>query len=276
MADPRHAKLDRWKRRNYDFGEGPLPSVTTLIKQMYSRPLENWKVRRAIDRTLSNMLREHKVVHLQTPANEKGERHYSPIVNDICRALDAPGAAAIRGTNVHEALEEWFGTGTTPESLTEEERPYVEQAIRWAMDYNPRPIYLEPETMGDGYGGSDDWIMDIPGFGVTLGDYKTGGVFESAAMQLAAYLHSKRLYPKVDAPCSLTLGEPTCTCEWIPMPKIDHLAVLDLKPDRYEMTIVRPEAAEKAWQAFQGCLAQHALKQTKVIFVPAQSLAKTA
>lgn len=272
MADPRHATLDRWHRRNYDFGDGPVPSVTTFLKQMYSRQLEQWKIRRAIDYTLSSVMREDKVVHLRSAPNGKGERHYSPIVADICKVLDKPTMAATRGTDVHEALESWFNTGkidmVDPVTL-----PYLQQALKWAMEWKPEVLYLEPEVVGDGYAGSIDWIMRIVVDGVplnVLGDYKTGGVFESAAMQLAAYLHGKRLYPKIDAPCGITLGD-TCTCPSIEMPKIDRLAVLDLKPDSYSMTFVKPEAAEEAWQAFLGCMAQERLKKRKVIFVPAAS-----
>lgn len=269
MSDPRHASVDRWKRRVYNFGDGDVLSVTTILKSMYSWNLENWKVRRAVDYTLSNVMHEHKIVHLGTEANAKGERHYSPMVDMVMKKMNEPTLAATRGVGVHEALEAWFETGALPPGVTDEELPYIQQAMDWAEKVNPKPLYLEPETYHAdlGYAGSDDWLMEIDGETV-LGDYKTGGVFESAAMQIGAYKQSQWLYPKVAEPCGITLGG-TCTCDRIPMPKVDRLAVLDLKPDKWEMVYVTPEAEGLAWDAFTGCLAQQKLKKHKVIFVPA-------
>jgi hypothetical protein len=275
VADPRHANIDRWKRRVYNFGDGDVLSVTTILKMMYSWNLENWKIRRALDYALSNIMREDKVVHLREPLNAKGERHYSPIVNQIIKQMNEPTRAAMRGTSVHEALEMYFDTGMFPEGVLDDEKPYIEQALRWADEVKPEVIWLEPETYHPdfGYAGSDDWLMRIAGE-VVLGDYKTGGVFESAAMQLTAYKNSERLYPKVAEPCGITLGQ-TCECEWIPMPTVDRLAVLDLKPDKWDMVFVTPEAEGIAWESFRGCLAQQRLKQHKVIFVPAGVQAAT-
>jgi len=87
-------------------------------------------------------------------------------------------------------------------------------------------------------------------------------------MQLVAYKNSEWLYPKTDEPCALTLDGPECTCERIPMPKIDRLAVLDLKPDRWEMVYVSEKGEDVAWDAFRGCLAQQQLKKHKRLFVP--------
>jgi hypothetical protein len=167
---------------------------------------------------------------------------------------------------VHEALDSWFSTGKVPDAVTDAESPYVEQAIRWAMEWNPKPLFMEPEVYAEsGYAGSVDGIFVINGMTVIV-DYKTGGVYESAAMQLAAYAHADRLYPRTsDEAC---MGE--CECPWQPMPAIERLAVLQLKPDAYELLWVTPLAAGLGWKAFQGAVAINVVKKTKTLFVPAR------
>ena len=176
--------------------------------------------------------------------------------------------AAKRGVGVHEALESWFATGTYGEP-DEVERPYIEQAIRWAMEWNPRPLFMEPEAYAlNSYAGSIDGIFEIDGEPVIV-DYKTGGVFESAAMQLAAYQHADRLYPRVSEDACPIVHGGVCECEYLEMPVIERIAVLQLKPDGYSFQWLQPEAADIAWLAFEGAMSMQALKRTKGLFVPA-------
>lgn len=274
MSDPRHAKLDRWFRRNYDFGTGPVPSVTTVNKAMASYHLEQWKVKRAIDTTLRMATRSMREVHKMQEPDEKGQRHDSGAVVTILKELSKPSQAATQGIGVHEALEAWFKTGSVPTTVTDAEAPFVEQAIRWAMEWNPKPLYMEPEVYAEqGYAGSVDGLFQI-GHDLCIVDYKTGGVFESAAMQLAAYAHADRLYPRTsEEPCAIWSGG-ECECEWIPMPAVDRLAVLDLKPTTYELKWVTPVAAGLAWRAFEGAMHINRLKKEKALFVPARQPAQ--
>jgi hypothetical protein len=278
MSDPRHAKLDRWYRRNYNFGTdlGEVPSVTTQLKAMYSFHLERWKIRRAIDTSLRMGTRAMREVHKQSEPNEKGERHDSGAVLTIEKELSKPSAAQTRGVGVHEALEAWFETGSIPEAVTDEEHPYVEQAIKWAMEWNPRPIHMEPEVYAEaGYAGSVDGLFQI-GQETCIVDYKTGGVFESAAMQLAAYAHADRLYPRInEEQCAIWAGA-DCECPWEPMPAVDRLAVLQLKPDSYELQWVTPVASGLAWRAFQGAMSINRLKKHKALFVTARQAQEEA
>lgn len=266
MSDPRHAHVDRWHRRVYTFKGVEVPSVTTQLKAMASGGLQNWLIRRAVDRTLGMATRSMREVHKAFEPDDKGQRHYSGAVAQIMAALDKPSQAATQGIGVHEALDSWFSTGKVPEAVTDAEAPYVEQAIRWAMEWNPKPLYMEPEVYAvESYAGSVDGIFDINGMAVLI-DYKTGGVYESAVMQLAAYAHADRLYPRVSN--EACLGE--CECEWVPMPAIERLAVLQLKPDSYELLWVTPMAAGLGWRAFQGAMAINVVKKCKTLFVPAR------
>jgi len=269
MSDPRHAQLDRWYRRNYTFDGIEVPSVTTLNKNLHSWELENWKIRRAIDLTLRTATRARREVHKEAEPNAKGERHYSGVVGDIIKELAKPSQAATQGISVHEALDSWFSTGRVPPA-TDAEQPYIEQAIRWAMEWNPRPLYMEPEVYSEtGYAGSVDGVFEIGGQTVIV-DFKTGGLYESATMQLAAYAHADRLYPRTAAePCAVLAGG-TCECAWVVMPPADRLAVLALRPDAYELQWVTPIAAGLAWKAFLGALHQHQLKKYKALFVTAR------
>lgn len=270
MSDPRHAKLDRWFRRQYTFDGVEVPSVTTVNKAMASYQLEKWKVKRAVDLTLRMATRSMREVHRMSEPDAKGQRHDSGAVVQIMKELDKPSAAATQGIGVHEALEAWFATGSLPATVTDAEAPYIEQAIRWAMEWNPKPLHLEPEVYAEaGYAGSVDGIFEINGE-ICIVDYKTGGVFESAAMQLAAYAHADRLYPRTgQEPCEVLAGG-ECRCPWEPMPVVDRLAVLDLKPDRYELQWVTPIAAGLAWHAFLGAIAINALKKHRTLFAPAR------
>ncbi|MBA3586509.1 MAG: hypothetical protein H0W41_02595 [Chloroflexi bacterium] len=269
MSDPRHAHIDRWKRRIYTFDGVEVPSVTSQLKVMASGGLQNWLIRRAVDTSLRMATRSMREVHKQSEPNANGERHYSGAVGEIVKELDKPSKAATQGVGVHEALESWFATGRIPE-IPENEAPFVEQAIAWAMEWNPRPLYQEPEVYAEaGYAGSVDGIFEINGL-TCIVDYKTGGIYESAAMQLAAYAHADRLYPRTsEEPCPISSGG-ECKCEWIAMPAVDRLAVLALKPDKYELMWVTPMAAGLAWRAFQGAQAIQAVKRHKTLFAPAR------
>jgi hypothetical protein len=270
VSDPRHAFIDRWKRRNYRFDGRDVLSVTTINKNAYSWNLENWKINRAIDVTLGLATRSMREVHRMHEANEKGERHDSGAVVQIKSVLDKPSQAATTGTGVHEALESWFLTGSLPATTDDREVPYVEQAIRWAEEWNPKPVHLEPECYSEsGYAGSIDGLFQI-GNELVLLDYKSGGVYESAAMQLAAYAHADRLYPRVSGePCAVLSGG-ECECAWEPMPPVDRLAVLQLTPSSYLLRWVTPIAAGLAWRAFQGAQAIHSLKKHRELFVEAR------
>lgn len=270
VSDPRHAFIDRWHRRNYRFDGADVLSVTTINKNAYSYNLERWKVKRAVDVTLRLATRSMREVHKMSEPDEKGQRHNSGAVVQILSDLDKPTQAAATGVGVHEALESWFATGTLPAGIAEAEVPFVEQAVRWAEEWNPRPVHLEPECYSEsGYAGSIDGLFQI-GEELVLLDYKTGGVFESAVMQLAAYAHADRLYPRTDAePCAVLSGG-ECECTWEPMPAVDRLAVLDLKAHSYLLRWVTPIAAGLGWRAFQGAQAIHAIKKHRELFIDAR------
>lgn len=269
MSDPRHAFIDRWKRRNYRFNGEDVLSVTTILKNVHSYNLQNWLINRAIDVTLGLATRSMREVHKMSEPDEKGQRFSSGALVQIKSVLDKPSQAATTGIGVHEALESWFATGSVPAGIDDREVPYVEQAIRWAEEWNPKPLHLEPEAYSEsGYAGSIDGLFEINGDTVCL-DYKTGGVFESAAMQLAAYAHADRLYPRTDEqPCAVLSGG-ECECKWETMPPVDRLGVLDLKRESYVLKWVTPIAAGKAWRAFQGAQSIHALKKHRDLFVNA-------
>lgn len=270
MSEPRHAFIDRWKRRNYRFDGQDVLSVTTINKNAYSWNLENWKINRAIDVTLGLATRSMREVHRMSEPDDKGQRFASGAVVQIKSVLDKPSQAATTGTGVHEALESWFGTGTLPTDTADAEVPYVEQAIRWAEEWNPKPLHLEPECYSEsGYAGSIDGLFQI-GNEIVLLDYKSGGVYESAAMQLAAYAHADRLYPREgEGPCAVLEGG-ACECKWETMPPVDRLAVLQLTPSSYLLKWVTPVAAGQAWRAFQGAQAIHTLKKNRDLFVNAR------
>lgn len=84
--------------------------------------------------------------------------------------------AAIRGTNVHAAMEALTLGGKVPNSLTEDERLCVVQGEKFLSDFNP--IFKHVELTGFGetsnglkYAGTTDFIAEIENATVA-GDYK--------------------------------------------------------------------------------------------------------
>lgn len=261
MSDPRHATIKTrqlasgavisW--REYRFDNRVVPAFTTYKNNIRQWALENWLIERAIDRAIGLSTRDLRMLHKSHDPDEKGRRLKSPAVKTVKTALELDTPEADMGTAVHTALEVWFNTGRVPPG-PEGSEAFIAQAIDFAMTLNPRPIYMEAEVYNGtlGYGGSADWIMEIDG-ALCLGDTKTGGVWNEAAMQLAAYAHAERLYPRTsEVPC---IGE--CSCEYIDAPNFDRLVVLDLKPDSWRLLEVPPLLVDQAWGVFQAAVAIH-------------------
>jgi hypothetical protein len=152
------------------------------------------------------------------------------------RDRDGKGA---RGTDVHAAVHEVVTYGELLDSREWERETlaYVDQYRDFEDAYRPTYLYAETTCYSDeyGYAGTLDLIADLPGYGLTVMDYKTGGIYPEAALQLAAYRHSEYVIT----------GPPW---EQHPTPRTVGAAVLQLQPDRY--SLVGVDTSEAVFTAF--------------------------
>lgn len=197
------------------------PSVTNILNVIDKPALIPWAARMAAEyaydrrETLGVMDRAEYVDTVKTNWRRKRDD------------------AADRGTNVHAAVEEYLRSGGTLDA--DEWEPnvlaHVEQFQRFARDHRPTLRFVETTVYSPryGYAGTLDMLADLHGRGLWLIDVKTGGVWPEAALQLCAYRNADYLIT----------GPPW---ERHDMPPVDGCAVLDLKPDRYDLVAVDTSA----------------------------------
>lgn len=149
------------------------------------------------------------------------------------------------GTNVHNYAELWID-GKAAEVSAEEE-PYMEALRAFFEDYQPlcwleveRPVvgrvpiycpehpihghHAECPTCWAGYGGRFDAIVELPGIGFVLIDFKTGKFYRpELTLQLAAYRFADGMIVYDDEGWASHLEE---------MPHIDSCAGLYLHDDK--------------------------------------------
>lgn len=150
--------------------------------------------------------------------------------------------AAVRGTAVHKIAEQIIRHEEVevPEPLT----AYVEGYLRYLEDFNPTTI-AEELIVGSRehmVAGRLDSIQDIPAYGRSHVDYKTGkGVYGEAALQVAAYRHMEVC---VDAEGNEQ-----------PNIQVEHTFVLHLMPGEYELVPV--QAGKDEFGQFLAALANY-------------------
>ena len=91
-------------------------------------------------------------------------------------------AATNRGRDFHEAAMDYMGGDPYPDI------PGMQALKQWRADLEPRPVDLENVVYSRtlGCAGTFEALMEIDGKRVIV-DYKTGGVYDDHAIQLAAY-----------------------------------------------------------------------------------------
>ena len=158
----------------YEIDGQKLIRVTSVLGQTLAKPaLFNW-ARKAT--------REGAAAYLE------GQRE-KPITDAIIKgvvqaAKDGTNteAAVRRGVDFHEAAMDYMGGDPYPDI------PGMQALKQWRADLEPRPVALENVVYSRklGCAGTFDALMEIDGKRVIV-DYKTGGVYDDHAIQLAAY-----------------------------------------------------------------------------------------
>ena len=158
----------------YEIDGQKLIRVTSVLGQTLAKPaLFNWA---------KKATREGAASYLE------GQRE-QPITDAIIKgavqaAKDGTNTevAGRRGGDIHEAAMDYMGGDPSPMI------PGMKALQQWRADLEPRPVALENVVYSRklGCAGTFDAVMEIDGKLVIV-DYKTGGVYDDHAIQLAAY-----------------------------------------------------------------------------------------
>lgn len=198
-------------------------SVTTVIKVLDKPAIPRWAAKSAA---------EYAVRSWDTLAALGTDERVTLIKGAPWRESEK---AASLGTAVHDAIDHWCRDEPMPDWAAGVE-PFMEQFVRFLNDRSPQFSHNETTVWNrtHGYAGTLDWIAGINGI-VTLGDTKTGkGVYPETALQLAALAHAEFI---IDPDGNET-----------PMPAVDQLAVLHLRPRSWSLVPV--DSGEASWEAF--------------------------
>jgi hypothetical protein len=133
-------------------------------------------------------------------------------------------AAAGQGTAVHsfaERMAEGDITDPPPEAIA----GHVEQAALFMREWRPKFLHTEVKLFHEHHHwcGTADFIAEIDGLGVVVGDYKTNrsGLYATElSLQLAAYANATHM----------VLGD-----EDVAMPAVDGCIAVWIGPDSYEV-----------------------------------------
>lgn len=226
MTAPRLAVNVRGRGRHYKNPKtGKLvPSVTNVLSILDKPALPRWasletaKAAATLKTSLPEMDDEDIISTLKGAPWRKADR------------------AADRGTTIHSWLEMAMLGKPVPE-LEGEALEYEQAAHGWLDAFRPEPVRLECTMFAPSYAGTADGIVKIGGESWLI-DFKTSkGLYESAALQLAA------LYA-----CKIVADEEE---GWTEPPQIDRVAAIRIGTDgQFEMKeVVNLDRHHKAFMA---------------------------
>lgn len=158
------------------------PSVTTIIKEGFAKP--------AIHRSEVTKTAQYAVDHWDELRVLDEAARFERLKGAVSAEWRA---GAVRGTKIHE-LAAWISLGAEVE-VGPELRAHVDSYLRLVEDWEIED-YLVETPIGSRtfrYMGTFDLFAHVPALGDTLIDFKTSasGIFEEAALQLAAYRYAE-------------------------------------------------------------------------------------
>jgi hypothetical protein len=205
-------------------GEGPRPSVTTILEVLSKPALVYWKGQEVA----RDIYRDSKAFFGQ--AWDVGEDQ--AIKWAMGKADEQRDRAAKLGSSIH-LLADMQSRATETLSkgfqVSDEEKPYLrawEAFTAFLEAQGASIVSSEHAVWGEGYAGTYDLMVQWPDETHSAGlmwliDIKTSkGIYPEYALQLAAYGNAKGIILPNDP-------------KLYPMPKIDRYAVLHLRPDAY-------------------------------------------
>lgn len=227
--------------RYYFNGEGPVPSVTTILDVASKPALLNWKAREVARAAIMNpRMVEESLADIGLDGAISWVLH---------KADEARDTAAKMGSSVHlladmaARVSESDSEGWKIDAGTQ---PYLD-AFRGFLDrYGGPQSIVSSEHMVwslNGYGGTYDLLMQMPTGAQPIGNDVQQSIQDDAADQelwLIDIKTSKGYYPEYGlqlaayrwADCIIVEGDPSP----YPMPSITRTGVLHLRPDQYPDT----------------------------------------
>jgi len=202
-------------------GEGPRPSVTTILEVLSKPALVYWKgqeVARAIYRDSKaffgqawDVSEDQAIKWAMGKADEQRDRA-AKLGSSIHLLADMQA----RSQSGSEKAQDGF-------QVSDEEKPYLEAWKRFTAFLEAQGASIvssEHAVWGEGYAGTYDLILSMDD-ALWMVDIKTSkDIYPEYALQLAAYGHAAGI---------ILANDP----KLYPMPKIDRYAVLHLRPDAY-------------------------------------------
>lgn len=248
--------------RYYFNGEGPVPSVTTILEVLSKPALVTWKAQetaKALIRYFSGDNIEH--------AEKTNEELVRWAIQQTDQTRDK--AAGI-GTSVHllaDLISRQDGVAASETPLkafqvSEQEKPYAEAFagfLAFLQAQGGRIVSSEHAVWSlNGYAGTYDLIVELPGpwpdmdvpqpVELWLIDIKTSkGYYPEYGLQLAGYRWADWI---------ILEGDPRT----YPMPEIHRTGILHLRPDQYESgwrLIEYPTDYQRDYMTFLGALEIH-------------------
>lgn len=221
--------------------------VTTIIDSGIPKPaLLGWAVKETALYAINNidLLKLHIAKDLdengklppfdekRKPTSEGCKEAYKLLWNS---RWEMSQKAAQLGTDIHKAIETYVLDKPAPE-WRDEVRSYLENAVKFLTDFEVLVEMTEASVFSRSqkYAGTLDMIAEIAGQR-WLVDFKTGsGVYPEVGLQMSAYANAE------------FIGKPDRSEH--PMPKVDHAAVVHLRPEGYSFIPVRID--EEVFQSF--------------------------
>jgi hypothetical protein len=137
---------------------GLVPSVTTILKVLAKPGLETWKQEQAI------------LAALTTPRNngEELDAFINRVLNVECQQDQEAQRAAERGTEIHQAIGEWF-MGNEPDPVMRLWVRPVFECVRSLGEF----VSCEKSLASEGYAGTIDLIQSTDPHDFLITDFKT-------------------------------------------------------------------------------------------------------
>lgn len=177
--------------RFYEIEGKQLPSVTTILGKMLAKEaLVPWAAKctaAAFKELVSEQIKEFIGTDIAYI-----DANLEQIEAQAKKAYRTKSTEAMsKGTLVHEAIEQWIGSGgkMTPDELTDPvARQGLEQFLTWGEQHDIDIIsYEEPVSDGESFAGRYDLFAVIDGKR-TLLDFKTSnGIYDEYKIQVNAY-----------------------------------------------------------------------------------------
>lgn len=238
--------------RYYFNGEGPKPSVTTILEILDKPALTTWK-QQQVAKAMHHFALEGYFDHPATGDFWDEER---AVKESLAWVRKTRTDAASVGSGVHHLADMALRASVSDPNawkVDEGTQPYIDAYRAFSEAYMPSSFISSEKSVWslNGYGGTYDLLMMIDGE-LWLIDIKTGkGLYPEFALQLAAYRWADYI---------ILPGDPTT----YDMPHIDRTGVLHLRPDQYPQGYrlwEYPTSYETDYIPFLGLLEAYNWKQ---------------